>query len=105
MMAAQLRLQTGYSEELEARTLELPLTGQRMSLFVIIPDYLDPGIQQLEANFTRDHIQALMSTLQVISKHNLASGLFIKTFLAGGCQCETSQVQDWGQLWPGAGAE
>ena len=65
MMAAQLRLQTGYSEELEARTLELPLTQKRMSLFVIIPDYLDPGIQQLEANFTRDHIQALMSTLQV----------------------------------------
>ena len=64
-MAAQLLLQTGYSEELEARTLELPLTQRRMSLFVIIPDYLDPGIQQLEANFTREHIKALMSTLQV----------------------------------------
>ena len=65
MMAAQLLLRTGYSEELEARTLELPLTQRRMSLFVIIPDYLDPGIQQLEANFTREHIKALMSTLQV----------------------------------------
>ena len=98
MMAAQLRLQTGYSEELEARTLELPLTQKRMSLFVIIPDYLDPGIQQLEANFTRDHIQALMSTLQVSKPKTLSpwsSQVSIMiSFLAGSCECETTQVQD-----------
>ena len=66
MMRAQLQLQLGYSVELEARTLELPLTERRMSLFLILPDYLDPGIHQLEANFTKQHVRALMSTLQVI---------------------------------------
>ena len=65
MMRAQLQLQLGYSVELEARTLELPLTERRMSLFLILPDYLDPGIHQLEANFTKQHVRALMSTLQV----------------------------------------
>ena len=64
-MRAQLQLQLGYSVELEARTLELPLTERRMSLFLILPDYLDPGIHQLEANFTKQHVRALMSTLQV----------------------------------------
>ena len=65
MMQAQLELPMGYSEELEARTLELPLSERRMSMFVILPDYLDPGIHQLEANFTTDHVRALMSTLEV----------------------------------------
>lgn len=64
MMQAQLELPMGYSEELEARTLELPLSERRMSMFVILPDYLDPGIHQLEANFTTDHVRALMSTLE-----------------------------------------
>ena len=68
MMRAQLQLQLGYSVELEARTLELPLTERRMSLFLILPDYLDPGIHQLEANFTKQHVRALMSTLQVGGK-------------------------------------
>ena len=66
MMQAQLELPMGYSEELEARTLELPLSERRMSMFVILPDYLDPGIHQLEANFTTDHVRALMSTLEVL---------------------------------------
>ena len=68
MMQAQLELPLGYSQDLEARTLELPLSSRRMSLFVILPDYLDPGIHQLEANFTTEHVKALMSTLKVRSK-------------------------------------
>ena len=70
-MRAQLQLQLGYSVELEARTLELPLTERRMSLFLILPDYLDPGIHQLEANFTKQHVRALMSTLQVERKTHI----------------------------------
>ena len=66
MMQAQLELPLGYSQDLEARTLELPLSSRRMSLFVILPDYLDPGIHQLEANFTTQHVKALMSTLKVV---------------------------------------
>ena len=65
MMQGQLELPLGYSLPLEARILELPLTRRRMSLFLILPDYLNPGIQQLEANLTTHHIKALMSTLKV----------------------------------------
>ena len=86
-MHAKLELQMGYSTELEARTLELPLVSRRMSFFIVLPDYigetnfhnlcenvhticlnknlLDPGLHQLEANFTKEHVKALMSTLQV----------------------------------------
>merc|ERR1712198_157364 len=64
MMTAKLELQMGYSSDLEARTLELPLIDRRMSFFIILPDYLDPGLDKLEANFTKEHVKALMSTLQ-----------------------------------------
>ena len=56
MMQAQMELPLGYSLSLEARILELPLSSRRMSLFLILPDYLNPGIHQLEANFTTHHI-------------------------------------------------
>ena len=64
-MTAQLNVPVGYSQDLEARILELPLTARRMSMFLILPDHLDPGIHQMEANFTTHHIKALMATLQV----------------------------------------
>lgn len=64
MMTAQLNVPVGYSQDLEARILELPLTARRMSMFLILPDHLDPGIHQMEANFTTHHIKALMATLQ-----------------------------------------
>ena len=65
MMTAQLNVPLGYSQDLEARILELPLTSRRMSMFLILPDHLDPGIEQMEANLTTHHIKALMVTLQV----------------------------------------
>ena len=83
MMTAQLEVPLGYSPDLEARLLELPLAARRMSLFLVLvtcpqccetsnlifqPDYLDPGIHQLEANFTTHHVKALMATLQVGSR-------------------------------------
>jgi len=64
MMTAQLNVPLGYSQDLEARILELPLTSRRMSMFLILPDHLDPGIEQMEANLTTHHIKALMVTLQ-----------------------------------------
>ena len=67
MMQAQMELPLGYSLPLEARILELPLSNRRMSLFLILPDYLNPGIQQLEANLTTHHIKELLSTLKVWS--------------------------------------
>ena len=38
-----------------------------MSMFLILPDSLNPGIQSMEANMTTDTIKALMTTLQVTS--------------------------------------
>ena len=75
MMQGQLELPLGYSLPLEARILELPLTRRRMSLFLILPDYLNPGIQQLEANLTTHHIKALMSTLKVSSSRDCSKSL------------------------------
>ena len=67
MMQGQMELPLGYSLSLEARILELPLSTRRMSLFLLLPDYLNPGIHQLEANFTTHHIKELMATLKVWS--------------------------------------
>ena len=75
MMRGQLELPLGYSLSLEARILELPLSRRRMSLFLILPDYLTPGIQQLEANLTTHHIKALMSTLKVSSSRDSSKSL------------------------------
>ena len=102
MMQGQLELPLGYSLPLEARILELPLSHRRMSLFLILPDYLNPGIHQLEANFTTHHIKALMSTLKVISNrqalsHNLSS------LTAGDCQREDTKVQTAGGHRPRSG--
>ena len=38
-----------------------------MSMFLILPDSLNPGIQSMEANLTTDTIKALMTTLQVMN--------------------------------------
>ena len=80
MMTAQLMVPLGYSPTLEARICELPLQARRwvnifetllslnlsrMSMFLILPDSLNPGIQSMEANMTTETIKALMTTLQV----------------------------------------
>jgi hypothetical protein len=36
-----------------------------MSMFLILPDSLNPGIYAMEANMTTDTIKALMTTLKV----------------------------------------
>lgn len=64
MMTAQLMVPLGYSPTLEARICELPLQARRMSMFLILPDSLNPGIQSMEANMTTETIKALMTTLQ-----------------------------------------
>ena len=93
MMTAQLMVPLGYSPTLEARICELPLQARRlinifktlqsaipfdsyfnlcrMSMFLILPDSLNPGIQSMEANMTTDTIKALMTTLQVTSLKNM----------------------------------
>ena len=43
----------------------LSLNLSRMSMFLILPDSLNPGIQSMEANMTTETIKALMTTLQV----------------------------------------
>lgn len=65
MMKGRLRLPLGYSYDLEARVLELPLRERRVSLFLLLPDALEQGLQRLEANLTTDNLRALLSTLKV----------------------------------------
>jgi serine protease inhibitor len=38
---------------------------RRMSMFLILPDQVDPGIRDLEQNITTSLIKELMATLQV----------------------------------------
>merc|ERR1740139_781726 len=64
MMSAQLEVPLGYSPDLEARILELPLTSRRTSMFFILPDHINPGLDTLEANLTTSHIKALMGTIK-----------------------------------------
>ena len=44
-----------------------------MSMFLILPDSLDPGIHLMEANLTTDTIKALMTTLQVMEMYLFSS--------------------------------
>ena len=98
MMQAQMELPLGYSLSLEARILELPLSSRRMSLFLILPDYLNPGIHQLEANFTTHHIKELMSTLKVCSCCCRCTVVVLFCLVpARDCQCEDTEVQPAGQ--------
>jgi serine protease inhibitor len=65
MMFGRHTLPLGYSPELECRILELPFTQRRISLFLLLPDDPEQGLQQLESNMKPDTIKMLFSTLQV----------------------------------------
>ena len=54
-----------------------------MSLFVILPDQVDPGIAGIEAIITTDLIKELMGTLKVekIIRKNVKLFLLVHTFM------------------------
>lgn len=90
MMSGQLEIPVGYSEKLAARLLELPLlnrysllyiyyhrtfplqndlltllNNRRMSMFLILPDQVHPGVASLELNINTTLVKELMGTLKV----------------------------------------
>ena len=65
MMIGRFKIPTGYSSDLECRVAELPLASKRMSLFIILPDDVEEGVDKLEANLTADIVKTLFSTLKV----------------------------------------
>lgn len=65
MMSGRHTLPVGYSPELECRILELPFTQRRISLFLLLPDDQQNGLQMLEGNMTSTNIKMLFATLKV----------------------------------------
>ena len=65
MMSMRHELPLGYSPELECRILELPFTQRRISVFFLLPDDPEAGLEQLERNMTSENVKLLLSTLEV----------------------------------------
>ena len=65
MMTGRLRVPLGYSPDMEARVLELPLITRRISIFLLLPDDMERGLALLEANLTMDNLRTLLATLKV----------------------------------------
>eukprot|EP00095_Tigriopus_kingsejongensis_P008549 maker-scaffold989_size72935-snap-gene-0.9 protein:Tk08549 transcript:maker-scaffold989_size72935-snap-gene-0.9-mRNA-1 annotation:"hypothetical protein DAPPUDRAFT_51792" len=64
MMSGRHTLPLGYSPEMECRILEIPFTQRRISMFILLPDEPQGGIQRLEKNLTAANLKMLLSTLQ-----------------------------------------
>ncbi|XP_037074128.1 leukocyte elastase inhibitor A-like [Pollicipes pollicipes] len=69
VMTGRFRLPIGYSHDLEARVLELPLQERRLSIFILLPDALEDGLHRLETNLTTDNLRAMLSTLKDETVH------------------------------------
>ena len=65
MMIGRFKIPIGYSSDLECRIAELPFSSRRISLFIILPDDVDCGLDKLETNMSSDNIKTLFSTLKV----------------------------------------
>ena len=55
------------SEELQAHVVELPYEGNHVSMIIILPPWLDDGLQQTVKRLTPE-------TLQVIGRHAMGCG-------------------------------
>jgi len=64
MMIGRFKIPIGYSSDLECRIAELPFSSRRISLFIILPDDVDCGLDKLETNMSSDNIKTLFSTLK-----------------------------------------
>ena len=70
MMFGRHTLPLGYSPELQCRILELPFTQRRISLFLLLPDEAENGLEELEQKMGPESIKMLFSTLQVKNRQN-----------------------------------
>ena len=70
MMFGRHTLPLGYSPELQCRILELPFTQRRISLFLLLPDEAENGLEELEQKMGPESIKMLFSTLQVKNRQD-----------------------------------
>ncbi|XP_050701535.1 leukocyte elastase inhibitor-like [Eriocheir sinensis] len=64
MMVGRLELPLGSYPPLEVRVLELPLAARRASMFILLPDHPERGLEPLEHNMTQNNMKALFSSLK-----------------------------------------
>ena len=64
-MSGKFKLPMGYSQEMECRVLELPFSQRRISMFILLPDDPNKGLQSFEKSLSTKNIQSLFSTLKV----------------------------------------
>ena len=64
-MSGKFKLPIGYSQEMECRVLELPFSQRRISMFILLPDDPNKGLQDIEKNMSTKNITKLFSTLKV----------------------------------------
>jgi len=58
MMRIETKLRSGYLDNLDARVLELPYVGGKLSMFIILPNKIE-GMADLEAALTEDTFQTM----------------------------------------------
>jgi len=63
-MSGKFRLPIGYSQAMECRVLELPFSQRRISMFILLPDDPNKGLETFENNLSTKNIQNLFSTLK-----------------------------------------
>ena len=64
-MSGKFKLPIGYSQEMACRVLELPFSQRRISMFILLPDDPNDGLQDIEKNMSTKNITKLFSTLKV----------------------------------------
>ncbi|KAK2713524.1 hypothetical protein QYM36_009411, partial [Artemia franciscana] len=64
LMTGRFYLPLGYSVDLECRVVELPFVSRRVSLFILLPDDMEGGLERLEASLNVETVKTLLSTLK-----------------------------------------
>jgi len=86
MMHIKTKLGSGYLDDLDARVLELPYVGGKLSMFIILPNKID-GMAALEAALTEDTFLTLDRQLRsmkievALPKFKVEAAADIKTVL------------------------
>ena len=77
-MSGKFKLPIGYSQDMECRVLELPFSQRRISMFILLPDDPNKGLETFENNLSTKNIQNLFSTLKVSTTCNLWQRLLLE---------------------------
>lgn len=87
MMHIDAKLRSGFLDDLDARVLELPYVGGKLSMFIILPNKVE-GMAALEAALTEDTFQTMDHKMRsakihvALPKFKVEANVDIKTVLA-----------------------